>query len=883
MPFCPNCKETFPKGVAICSKCNVPLNNETSVETVPVFALQREDAAQKFIEYMQEQGIEGSYRYSMRENAFKVYVDKPDVKKAVKLFASFYVMESKRRRGEDTDKAQTDGQSTNGEENAHTEETESEESAVQEDAIKEDSTEAPQEVATDATPDESVEAPVEATTSEDHEQNTEEASVEEAETTEYTTETVEEAAAESIEESTEEAVEEAAESIEAPDEEPEANIPEETIATPSEIVSPAEESEPSEPVSAAPEAPSTGSRKPFRNLFIGRLRRSEENNPSSKTPEPETTTPTDEDKVETIVEETAPVEEVVTTTTPEETVAETVEETVAETVEDTVEETVEAAIETVSEAEDIIEETIDEIVEEVVEEPSEEVTEETSEEVIEEATEEAIEETVEEVIEEVVTEEVEEVPAEVIEEPVAEVVEEVIEEPVTELVEEVIEEPIAEVVEEVIEEPVAEVVEEVIEEPVAEVIEEIIEEPVAELVEEVVEEPVTEVVEEVVETMDDAITAPFEYIPEPEETISEEITVDEAVDTVVEESVPEVITESVAEGSVIEEIIPDASLYRGDSSEYESVSLRPTDIQDTKIVVPLDYNIIEEVIASDNSIDNDDIMTPGISSFADPTKAKDSNFRRASKNVRRYAADAGDLDSQNFKGFVPDYTVPSAPEMDPEDETEKAFEEFKKRIKERKNEQNRTNAEQQKERIRLANLSVDLGKGRKLVFEDTDDLDSYAGFVPDYTPNPDEMEAFEYYKPHSVSDYSRYKKANRSTAPTEFVSGMRLTSPEETMRLFFDNVPEGSNRIINPSEVRSSNFILSMNGRQLILLFNSWMLLNISLSSVKAFELPDASDEENFKRKIDGIKKRITDTFGDINESFLDNLVHKYYARYLDD
>ncbi len=872
MPFCPNCKETFPKGVVICSKCNVPLNNETSVETVPVFALQREDAAQKFIEYMQEQGIEGSYRYSMRENAFKVYVDKPDVKKAVKLFASFYVMESKRRRGEDTDKAQTDVQPDNGEEKPDAEETKTEESTVQEDAIKEESTEAPQEEATTATPKESVDTPEEATASEELEQNTEEASVEEAEPTESTEETVEEAVAEPTEEATETVTEPAEEATEivAEPAEPEANIPEEPISTPSEIVSPTEESEPTDPVSTAPQAKSAGSRKPFRNLFIGRLRRSEENNPSSNTPEAEATASADDDKIEAIVEETTPAEEGVIATTPEA----IVEETVAETLEETVEETVEETIETVPEVEDVVEETIEEVAEVVVEEPSEEATEAAVEEVTEETTEETTEEAVEEVVEEVATEEIDVTPAEVVEEPVAEVIEEVIEEPV------------AEVVEEVIEEPVAEVVEEVIEEPVAEVSEEVIEEPVAEVIEEVVEEPVAEVSEEVVETTDDTITAPFEYIPEPEETISEEIAVDE-VATIVEESVSEEttesITESVAEGSVIEEIIPDASLYRRDASEYESVSLRPTDIQDTKIVVPLDYDIIEEVIASDNAIDSDDIMTPGISSFADPSKAKDNNFRRASKNVHRYATGADDLDSQTFKAFVPDYTLPSAPEMDPEDETEKAFEEFKKRIKERKSEQNRTNAEQQKERIRLANLSVDLGKGRKLIFEDNEDLDSYAGFVPDYTPNPDEMEAFEYYKPHSVSDYSRFKKSNRTAAAAEFVSGMRLTSPEETMRLFSDNVPEGANRIINPSEVRTSNFILSMNGRQLILLFNSWMLLNISLSSVKAFESEEASDEENFKRKIEGIKKRITDTFGAINESFLDNLVHKYYARYLDD
>ena len=52
---------------------------------------------------------------------------------------------------------------------------------------------------------------------------------------------------------------------------------------------------------------------------------------------------------------------------------------------------------------------------------------------------------------------------------------------------------------------------------------------------------------------------------------------------------------------------------------------------------------------------------------------------------------------------------------------------------------------------------------------------------------------------------------------------------------------------------------------------------------MKEFEKNDQTHEENAESKIEGIKGVIRNTFGEINESFLDYVVRKYYDKYLED
>ena len=52
---------------------------------------------------------------------------------------------------------------------------------------------------------------------------------------------------------------------------------------------------------------------------------------------------------------------------------------------------------------------------------------------------------------------------------------------------------------------------------------------------------------------------------------------------------------------------------------------------------------------------------------------------------------------------------------------------------------------------------------------------------------------------------------------------------------------------------------------------------------VKQFEKAGATMDENTENKIVGMKNVLTNTFGELNESFLDYVVRRYYAKYLED
>ena len=343
--------------------------------------------------------------------------------------------------------------------------------------------------------------------------------------------------------------------------------------------------------------------------------------------------------------------------------------------------------------------------------------------------------------------------------------------------------------------------------------------------------------------------------------------------------------------TVVEDIIPDAKYRNTEDTDYESVPSRPTDIQDTKIKVSIDNDIIEEVIGEAPT--SDELSTEeSSSSFANPEAPVDIAFTAASAPKKRFDTTAkakeAELDEETFRGFVPDYSPnsPEAEKTEPEEVTE--FDEFKKKVHARKEENQAINAQLKAEQARQASLVKDFGKKGKIVFEDTDDLDNYAGFVPDYTPNTNNEEEFDFYKPHQVSSYAKYKKGNKGGAaapePAGRTSGfMRVTSDEEVENLFVSHVPSIARKVLKPQEIKNSNYLISMSGKRLSKLFNSWMMLNVTTQTVHAFEKQGASDEENFQAKIDGIKKLLTDNFGELNDVFLDSLVQRYYSKFLEE
>lgn len=334
----------------------------------------------------------------------------------------------------------------------------------------------------------------------------------------------------------------------------------------------------------------------------------------------------------------------------------------------------------------------------------------------------------------------------------------------------------------------------------------------------------------------------------------------------------------------ISEVLPDHDKYDSyEEYDFNPGSGRPKDIQDTAINVSADSNIIEEVFDTDVEVGRSDNAA---SSVANPDAAAENLTKAAPRKFQPKRNDNySDID--DYAGFVPDYSFDEKEEVQ-ETAEEAAYREFTEHVAERKREKNLAANQKKSEQTRKANLEFNLdkkGKKGKIVFEDTDDLDSYAGFIPDYKPNTDNEKDFEFYKPHTVSSYAKYKKGKKETSDSSLMNmtHMRATNAEEIRNVFIEKIPNGIKNSMDPSMVRSTGFIISMSGKQLAQLFNSWLLLNMTSGFVKQFEKAGDSMEDNTENKIVGMKNVLINTFGELNESFLDYVVRRYYAKYLED
>ena len=342
---------------------------------------------------------------------------------------------------------------------------------------------------------------------------------------------------------------------------------------------------------------------------------------------------------------------------------------------------------------------------------------------------------------------------------------------------------------------------------------------------------------------------------------------------------------------IIEEILPNTAKDSADAAS--SLSAEP-ELQELKIKLPTDEEIIETVVDASAGEMVAEETSASSSSFADPSLSSDAAFWQMPKRKKFEEFEVDGL--EEFKGFVPDYAPEEKKESAPPVHTpeEEAMLAFRQKVSARKEEKDRIMDEQKREADRKANLVKDLPNGQKIVFEDTEELDSYAGFVPDYTPNTDSEDDFAFYQPRTVSDYSKYKKKGQhrsiganssasSSLASDDLSHMRLTTTNEVENLFFRNIPAEAKQKISPQEIRSTTFLCSMTGAQLLKLFNSWLMMNVTQVSVRAFEDPEATPEENFNAKLEGIKNLLVDSFGNLDEILLDTIVRKYYYRYLDE
>ncbi|MBO4325624.1 MAG: hypothetical protein J5845_09595 [Lachnospiraceae bacterium] len=333
----------------------------------------------------------------------------------------------------------------------------------------------------------------------------------------------------------------------------------------------------------------------------------------------------------------------------------------------------------------------------------------------------------------------------------------------------------------------------------------------------------------------------------------------------------------------ISEVVPGQE-YDFEDYDISLGSGRPKDIQDTAINVSADSNIIEEVFDTDVEVGQ---LGKAASSVANPDATSEDLSKAPVRKPRPARKIDNYSDIDDYAGFVPDYSFEDTTEVE-ETPEEAAYREFTEKVAERKRAMDLAASQQKSEQTRKANLEYNLdkkGKKGKIVFEDYDDLDSYAGFIPDYKPNTDNEKDFEFYKPHTVSSYAKYKKGKKDTSDSSLMNmtHMRATNADEIRNVFIEKIPNGIKNVMDPSLVRSTGFIISMSGKQLAQLFNSWLLLNMTSGFVKQFEKHGATLEENAESKIAGMKNVLTNTFGELNESFLDYVVRRYYSKYLED
>ena len=111
------------------------------------------------------------------------------------------------------------------------------------------------------------------------------------------------------------------------------------------------------------------------------------------------------------------------------------------------------------------------------------------------------------------------------------------------------------------------------------------------------------------------------------------------------------IDDTELEHSVIAEMVPDKDKYT-DADDYriESTSGRPKDIQDTKIKVSADSDIIEEVFDDNVDIGREQIAPDTASSFANDTDGAQLT-QKAKKFLKNDASDDYS-DLEDYKGFI---------------------------------------------------------------------------------------------------------------------------------------------------------------------------------------------------------------------------------------
>ena len=115
MPWCPNCKNEYREGVHTCVDCGVDLVDELSQEEalVALYTLEKEEVAQKVIDYFEYSKIDSHYEFSEEDQGYVIYVSENDFKKANKAFRAFYTVELEEILKKEAEEKQMDNISPN--------------------------------------------------------------------------------------------------------------------------------------------------------------------------------------------------------------------------------------------------------------------------------------------------------------------------------------------------------------------------------------------------------------------------------------------------------------------------------------------------------------------------------------------------------------------------------------------------------------------------------------------------------------------------------------------------------------------------------------------------------------------------------------------------
>jgi hypothetical protein len=238
----------------------------------------------------------------------------------------------------------------------------------------------------------------------------------------------------------------------------------------------------------------------------------------------------------------------------------------------------------------------------------------------------------------------------------------------------------------------------------------------------------------------------------------------------------------------------------------------------------------------------------------------------------------GDIDDGTYRGFVPDYH-----EDNSLDEDELIANKYGFSAQDYKELKERTAKKLHDRKANPPAKPKPENKDFKIIEED--EIDTFRGFVPDYSQSKEE-EKMSYYTGRSTIDYSKYRTSSDSSERSglaDLNGTLRSSTQIELSRLFDSATLKNAAKPTDYSDIKSSSYLLALTGGQLNALFTSWLMTNCTSVSVKQFEKANASTDQNYENKIEGVKGLLKQNFGKLDDTVIDLIVRKFYNKYLDE